>query len=227
MSVQLVLILAIVVFIIGILVLITDKQFIVGGIILLILCCIFFFYLYYHFLAPKTIRQHWQEEVLLSSGAILWIDREVKFVAKPEPFTLEKGVINDMIVSIKLPENIIAPFPPPWRFNAVPILLDYDDEKKTWIILASYFYCSSWRDAGSPTLSTWQYIVKNNQWVVVPLDPKYVGRRANLSATFTNQSEKLEKVTQKEISRSTQYSKSVYDVINGVETVTNCSYSNK
>lgn len=171
---------------------------------------------WYYFLAPKHIKQHWQEEVLFNNGTSLWVEREATFIAEPSPMTLEGGTINDMMVSIKIPENPIAPPPPIWHFEAVPILLEYDAEKKSWIIIATYFYCGTWVRAGRPTLATWQYIVSNNQWKVVPLDSKYVGHAANLSTNFTNFKNKLEKMTQKELAFSKRGIGELYRSVNGV-----------
>ena len=184
-------------------------------VLILFIVGLIFFIPWYYFLAPKHIKQHWQEEVLLHNGTSLWVDREATFIAKPSPFTLEKGTINDMMVAIKVPDNPIAPPPPIWQFDAVPILLEYNVEKKSWIIIATYFYCGSWARAGRPSLATWQYIVKNNQWVVVSLDPKYVGRVSNLSTSFTNFKSKLEKITQQELEFSKRGVGELYKSVNG------------
>lgn len=188
-----------------------------------IITLILIFCLAWYFLAPNNVKQQWQEEVLLSSGDSLWIEREAKFAVQTTgPLTLEKGRIKNMVVTIKVPENLIAPSPPIWRFNAVPILLDYDVKNMSWTIIATLFYCSSWIDAGHPSLATWQYIVKNNQWVVVPLDATYVGRYANLSTSFTDDRKKLKKITQQEIKKSSRAD--LYKVINGTRKPINCNF---
>lgn len=171
------------------------------------------------------VKQHWQEEVLLHNGKSLWVERDAVFNQESTSFlTIEKGIIYNMMVTIKVPENPIAPPPPIWSFNAVPILLDYDTEKQSWIMIATLFHCSSWSMAGRPKLATWQYIVENNQWVVVPLDSKYVGRRTNLSTSFTDDRVKLTRITKEVISKWKTFDNSIYNVVNGTRAPNGCSY---
>lgn len=50
-----------------------------------------------------------------------------------------RGTIKNMDATISIPDNPIAPPPPVWRFNAVPLVLDYDTDKKTWFVIAGFF----------------------------------------------------------------------------------------
>lgn len=134
----------------------------------------------------KTWRGSWQDEVKLHSGQSIWVKRTVEYTRNGRDYiTKEGGNITSMTVKIEVPENSIAPPPPIWSFNAVPLLLDYDTKKKTWFIVASFFYCDSWEEAGKPALEQWQYEVENDQWIIKPLDTKLVGRMTNLMISFT------------------------------------------
>lgn len=164
----------------------------------------------------KHIQQDWQEEIQLSNGASIWVHRQANFIRKkPDFLTKEGGEVSKMMATIAIPDNLIAPPPPVWHFNAVPILLDYDQEKKSWFVIATYFYCNSWTAAGYPPITQWQYIVENGRWIIVPLDKKYLGRHSNLLSSFTDDRIKLQKVSKEDIREAKKHlvSGSGYKVI--------------
>lgn len=145
--------------------------------------------------------QEWQEEAVLSNGHSLWIKRTLSFSRKPTKFHMTGGVMENMQMSIEIPKNTIAPPPPVWTFNAAPILLDYDAERRTWFIVASYFYCDSWESAGKPVNDQWQYEVQNGKWIISPLNKALLGRRANLYTDVGDERRKLIKITSQEIEK--------------------------
>lgn len=172
----------------------------------------------------KYIQQDWQEEIQLSNGDTVWVYRQADFIRKkPDFLTKEGGVVSKMMVTITVPENSIASPPPVWHFNAVPLLLDYDREKKGWFIIASFFYCNSWTAAGYPATDHWQYIVKDNQWVIVPLDKKYLGREPNMFLSFTDDRKKLNKVTKEEIAKKIKHLPSDSSYVAIQENKSNCT----
>lgn len=115
-----------------------------------------------------------------------------------------------MELAIDIPETFFAPKPPVWCFNAVPLLLDYDKEKKTWFVVATFFYCDSWKTAGKTSSNKWQYVVKDGQWVIQSLDKKHVGRITNMYLNFTNLPSQLTRITQEEIKQSRNASDTIY-----------------
>lgn len=148
----------------------------------------------------------WQDEVKLQNGQTLWVDRTVE-LARRKPSNLPLGTvgvgspIQSMRVTLTVPENPISSPPPVWSFNAVPLLLDYDTERETWFVVASFFYCNSWEEAGRPALDKWQYEVENNQWVIKPLNTQLVGRIPNLMIDF-GKGNQLKKATAEEINKN-------------------------
>ena len=96
-------------------------------------------------------------------------------------------VINWVHTSIEVPNNPIAPPPPKWEIqDEVPILLDYNPDKKTWYIIATFYMCDVWVKWGKPALPYRQYEVQNNAWVALPLDNALIGKPTNLVASVAS-----------------------------------------
>lgn len=150
--------------------------------------------------------KQWQEEIQLSDGNIVWVKRTAHFERTNTGWlsrlgdAASRGRIMNMELTIDIPETAFALKPPIWRFNAVPLLLDYDKEKKTWIIIGGYFYCDSWEVAGKPALNRWQYVLRNNDWIIEVLDKKYIGHDPNISLNI-NGPEDSKKITKVQIKK--------------------------
>ena len=124
----------------------------------------------------------WKEEVRMADGEILLLHRTAK----------GKVIGGDMLgraagwqekemtlEALKLPANW-AP-PPLWRTEYVPILLDYQPQEHTWSVVATFYYCGSWKQLGRPTLPYVEYQSKNGEpWQVIPLEQRLIGRKTNL-----------------------------------------------
>ena len=118
---------------------------------------------------PNQIHHKWQEETQLVDGNIVWITRAVSYerikrgwIDALNDVASNRGFKN-MELTIEIPETSFAAKPPLWRFNAVPLVVDYDQAKKTWVIIGGYFYCDTWEATGEPALNRWQYVVKDDQ----------------------------------------------------------------
>lgn len=163
--------------------------------------------------------KQWEEEIQLSDGNIVWIKRTAHFERTNTGWlsrlgdAASRGRIMNMELTIDIPETAFALKPPIWRFNAVPLLLDYDKEKKTWIIVGGYFYCDSWEAAGEPALNRWQYVVKDGQWIIQALDKKYVGRVTNMYLSFTKLTNHQTRIGLEEIEESRNSSDTIYKTI--------------
>lgn len=150
----------------------------------------------------------WKEEVQLSSGEIIWVNRTANYKRNIKAFITkgEGGNITQMNLTISVPENnSVAPPPPVWSFNAVPIVIDYDSVKETWFIVATYFNCNSWFEAGEPALTQWMYVVEDGTWLIYPLDGKLVGRPTNLFIGFADDKFRSIKTTKEDIGNATRH----------------------
>jgi hypothetical protein len=75
--------------------------------------------------------------------------------------------------------------PPLWRSHTdlVPILIDYQTQKNTWTVIASFYYRGAWERAGYPALPYIEYQSKNGEsWQIVPLEDRVIGFKTNLLA---------------------------------------------
>ena len=124
----------------------------------------------------------WSEEVLLHNGTTIWVERTARYeVQIGELSGTGGGNIDNLFSTIKVPDNPVAPPPPEWVFeDAVPLLLDYDEAKQTWYVVATFYSCGIWRRWERPMPPYRQYEVNNGIWEVVPLNMALVGREANL-----------------------------------------------
>lgn len=123
----------------------------------------------------------WKEEVRLSSGQLIAVDRTAQGTItrdiamratgwKPKETTLR---ISQAGLGVQAP--------PAWRSILIPVVLDYDPATSTWSVLATYLFCSTWYDMGRPQSPYVQYISRHDEpWRVVPLQPGWVGRWSNL-----------------------------------------------
>jgi len=123
----------------------------------------------------------WKEEVRLSSGQLIAVDRTAQGTItrdiamratgwKPKEMTLR---ISQAGLGVQAP--------PAWRSILIPVVLDYDPATSTWSVLATYLFCSTWYDMGRPQSPYVQYISRHDEpWRVVPLQPGWVGRWSNL-----------------------------------------------
>jgi len=122
----------------------------------------------------------WQEEVKMTDGQMLLVNRTAKGEQVGGHFGTtggggfkEKELTLDVV---KLPENWQPP--PAWRTDYVPILLDYQPAEHTWSVVATFFWC---KGAKFPPLVYTEYQSKNGgPWVVVPLEERLIGRSTNL-----------------------------------------------
>lgn len=124
-----------------------------------------------------NLEKKWKEEVVLSDGRVIWVERTASMKTGGEiggPGFLD-GLQSTMIAKpqIGLPEL-------KWNFPFAPILLDYNSVKNKWIIVATFYDCDSWYKLGRPKLPYIQYAQDTHGWKVIPLDDELIGRKSNL-----------------------------------------------
>ncbi|MFC3654523.1 hypothetical protein FZ025_10220 [Xanthomonas hyacinthi] len=123
----------------------------------------------------------WKEEVRLSDGQLITIDRTAKGHIQREIGGPTGWKSSEETLSFSGTSNAKAP--PTWRSNLVPIVLDYEAATSTWIVVATYVYCDTWYDMGRPQSPYIEYAsTDGGEWRVIPLDSGRIGQLANLLA---------------------------------------------
>ncbi|MBN6103190.1 hypothetical protein JR064_13550, partial [Xanthomonas sp. CFBP 8703] len=144
----------------------------------------------------------WKEEVRLSDGQLITIDRTAKGHIQREiggPTGWEPTEVTLQVQSVV----DSAKAPPTWRSNLVPIVLDYDVATSTWVVVATYIYCGTWHKAGKPSSLYVEYISTNGgDWRVVPLESSRIGQASNLLVSIRHTGEPaLIREAEKEVRR--------------------------
>ena len=128
----------------------------------------------------SRMSESWKEEVRLSDGRMIVVKRTAKGTITRDMAMRATGWIPREI-TLRIPQADGAATPPVWRSVLIPLVMDYDPTSSTWSVVATHVFCSTWYDMGRPALHYVQYIsVGGEAWRVVPLQPGWAGRRANL-----------------------------------------------
>lgn len=122
----------------------------------------------------------WNEEVELQSGEVIVIKRTAKlsenWIAGGGGGAFNKG----MTIEFESPDK--PDTPAIWSGLYVPMILDRDPDTHEWIIVATFYHCDSWYDIGRPKLPYTAYRYREGKWLQLPMEPKWIGRKANLIA---------------------------------------------
>jgi len=130
--------------------------------------------------ACGDVNLFWSEEVVLSSGKLIVVKRGATGEKLGEIGGSGGWDPRNMWVEIK-GEPLGVFTPPTWRTAYVPMLLDYDQVKNEWLIVATFVTCQAWFDLGRPKLPYVQYrVAEKGEWRVVPLESELYGRKANM-----------------------------------------------
>jgi hypothetical protein len=132
------------------------------------------------FLLVKScgIDQRWEEEIQLQSGDVIVIKRTAK--GKRMGGFGDAPWWEPTEMTLAIGDSEVAEKPPKWRFPYVPILFDYDAEKREWFVVATFVTCKAWYEIGRPKLPYIEYRARGDQWEVTPLSPELIGRDRNL-----------------------------------------------
>lgn len=130
--------------------------------------------------ACSKVNIEWSEEVQLSDGSTLVIDRTAQGEKKYEIGGPGGWNQTEMSVRIKPGANNMKP-PPVWRDAFVPLLLDYEPSTQTWSLVTSFYFCSTWYELGKPELPYIEFqSIGGGAWIRVPLESRLIGRDSNL-----------------------------------------------
>jgi hypothetical protein len=132
----------------------------------------------YYLFHDQTLR--FKEEVLLSSGEIIEIDRTIKTQSLGEiggSGGWESALNRFVISSPTRPGN-----PPIWQseIGLIPMVFDRDPDSGVWFVVATFYTCEAWYALGRPKLPYAEFRMHDGQWRKMPLEPKLVGREANV-----------------------------------------------
>ena len=122
----------------------------------------------------------WQEQVDLSEGKLILVERTAKGRSDREIGGPGGWEPTEMTLTIQDNSTAIKS-PPTWRSKYVPILLDYDVKSVTWSIVSTFYYCSEWSELGKPASPYLEFqSVKGQKWQLVTLENRLIERQANL-----------------------------------------------
>lgn len=123
---------------------------------------------------------HFKEEIKLSSGEVIVVDRKFVTASLGEiggPGGWDAKYNSFEMVKPDRPDN-----PPIWesKIGLIPVLFDRDPKTNEWILVTSFFMCSAWESIGKPKHPYAEFRVKNGQWHQVALSPDLIGRATNI-----------------------------------------------
>lgn len=125
-------------------------------------------------------RIKFSEEVQISSGKVVTIEREVVTAAFGE--VGGPGGWDAKFMSMELVDPRKPIIPPKWESPSglVPIIFDWDIDSSEWYLVATFFSCQSWVNHGKPKPPYAEFRVVNGAWSRQELSKKVIGRKANL-----------------------------------------------
>lgn len=124
-------------------------------------------------------RTVWQEEVRLSDGRTLLIEREVTWWSThPLGEAKSYGVSGTTLRPVK---DGSQPAFPEWHSSEeATLLLDVDAASGSFLLVTSPDSCERYRAGGRPDPPYFEYRVEGDHWARVPFDSALVGRGTNM-----------------------------------------------
>lgn len=120
----------------------------------------------------------WEEDVELASEQVILVKRTAQGDKLGEIGGTGGWDVTRMSIEIiepKLPTN-----PPVWSEPWVPMVFDRDPDTGEWFVIATFYVCRNWNPDRQPMSPYLQFQVHQGRWERVPLDPKLIGREANM-----------------------------------------------
>jgi len=128
---------------------------------------------------PPTKDASWREEVELSDGRVITVERTVTWQdvtpwGQSKRYTPRWHTIEILTESGRAAAST-------WRAQRErALLLDWDSSNREYILVTYPVTCSRYREAGRPQPPYMQYRLRNGEWTPVPFEAGLVGRRANM-----------------------------------------------
>ena len=132
---------------------------------------------------------HFSEEVLLTSGEVLIVER--KFQTKALGELAGPGGWTAEFNSFVIIEPTRADNPTIWQseIGLIPILFDQEKESKEWYLVATFYMCETWRKIGKPNLAYVEFRFRDGQWRQTEFSLDHIGRNANVLTRISNLNE--------------------------------------
>ncbi len=132
--------------------------------IILFLLGYFCYYLY----RGQYNEHKWQEEILLSNGDIITIDRKATFYGQS---------VDNLTVTLNIPKKLEkTPTPTQFSTNELTLLLDYSLNDNYWYIVTTFAKFP--QEITCPVYKLYKY--DNHEWYEIDFDPNLHGRKTNL-----------------------------------------------
>lgn len=134
----------------------------------LIIFILLFGYFCYYLYRGQYNENNWQEEVLLSNGDIIIVDRKATFYGQWE---------DNLIVTLNIPKRL-EKIPTPAKFitSEKVLLFDYFSDENRWYIITTF--------AKFPQVATCPiyklYTYDGREWYEIEFDPKFYDKQTNL-----------------------------------------------
>jgi hypothetical protein len=124
-----------------------------------------------------TTDRRWSEEVLLSDGSVIVVDRFVKFQSS-NSLAGDAYSSTDLKSTLTFTKKLSSTAA--WDAPLVPIVLYRDETTKELVIVATTGNCDTWYQLGSPVPPYWEYRLQGNKWIKMKTVESSFGRKANL-----------------------------------------------
>jgi len=125
--------------------------------------------------------RNWTEDVALDNGSIIVIEREMQFT---ESNSLSGDTYSSDILKSQVAFRGNLSALPAWDVPLLPLLIYRDLDTNEWVIVAGTNSCDVWADRGSPPHGYWEFRLRANKWVQVPISQHSDNRRTNLLVVF-------------------------------------------
>lgn len=126
------------------------------------------------------VQLEWLEDVQLHDGQVIEVTRTATGKQRAELGGPKSWEQTDMSIAFgEIPAGIARP--PTWRDAYVPVLIDYEPNKRTWSLVAAFYRCETWYALGRPMPPYVAYhSIDGQPWQRASLDERLIGRAANL-----------------------------------------------
>ena len=134
-------------------------------------------YVSYRQWSGRDITWRWKDEVQLSDGTRLWVNRtDVReIIGGGEPFRGPSR--STKVARLELPGTA---GPVTWAARMEPLIVERGISPVQWVVIATPIWCDEYKQHGSPTPPYVQFNYMDSAWTTAHVAPSWYGRRSNL-----------------------------------------------
>lgn len=126
--------------------------------------------------SPSSESRRWEEDVELASGEVVRIERDQTW-----RLLYNASLQPDKTIKRAALRVLSNDAPPEWRSDLLPVLIERRRGERTWLIVATTFFCDTWVERGRPDPPYWVYQSEGSEWIRVTLPKDLVGRKFNIA----------------------------------------------